>query len=450
MPSSQSSSSPSRSRIADILGHPAMIWLFRIVIGGLYAVSGFVKAVDPWGSVLKITEYFDVWQLDMPSAFIVFLAFLLGAFEFVWGTLLMLGCYRRCSVWMLMLQMAFFLPLTLYIALYSPVDDCGCFGDFFILSNTATFVKNLLITLGLVYLIAYNRRIEGLFVSYVQWIIGGLVTFYIFGIELYGYNVQPMEDYRRFPAGTVLVESESEEGDEDVEMEFTYEKDGERRTFTMDNLPDSTWTFVERHITGGEADTSDGFTIIEDGEDIAPEIIDNGTEMFVVTIPDVRKVDLSCTYLLNELNDFITSRGGAMVALVGSGEDDIEWWQDISMATYPIVRTEPKQLFELARGNAAIVYLDHGVIRWKRAVTSITNTLVKETPPTELIATLDPEPNYYLRLISLTFGAILVVILILDRSGKLLQWHLDRRRRKDRKDKKENNENQENEDTRQS
>ena len=83
-------------------------------------------------------------------------------------------------------------------------------------------------------------------------------------------------------------------------------------------------------------------------------------------------------------------------------------------------------------------------------MTSITNTLVKETPPTELIATLDPEPNYYLRLISLTFGAILVVILILDRSGKLLQWHLDRRRRKDRKDKKENNENQENEDTRQS
>ncbi len=432
MPSSQSSSSQSRRPLSELLGSPALIWFFRIVVGGLYAVSGFVKAVDPWGSVLKITEYFDVWQLDMPGAFVIFLGFLLGAFEFVWGSLLMLGCYRRCSVWMLTLQMAFFLPLTLYIAIYSPVDDCGCFGDVLIISNTATFVKNIAITLALVYLIIYNRRIEGLFVNYVQWIIGGLVTFYIFAVELYGYNVQPMEDFRRFPPGTMLVpdNAEDESGESGIEMEFVYEKDGDRHTFTMDNLPDSTWTFVERRITGGEADNTDGFSIIEDGEDIAPEIIDNGTEMFVVTIPDVRKVDLSCTYLLNELNDFITSRGGSMVALVGSGEEGIEWWRDISMATYPIIRTEPKQLLELARGNAALVYLDHGVVRWKRAVASITNTLVKETPSSALLATLDPEPTYYLKLISVSFGLILVVMLILDRSGKLLQWHLQRRKRK--------------------
>lgn len=119
-----------------------------------------------------------------------------------------------------------------------------------------------------------------------------------------------------------------------------------------------------------------------------------------------------------------------MVALVGSGEEGIEWWRDISMATYPIIRTEPKQLLELARGNAALVYLDHGVVRWKRAVASITNTLVKETPSSALLATLDPEPTYYLKLISVSFGLIFVVMLILDRSGKLLQWHLQRRKRK--------------------
>lgn len=431
MPSSQSSSSQSLTRFSELLGHPAVIWFFRIAVGGLFAVSGFVKAIDPWGSVLKITEYFDVWHLDLPRAFVIFLGFMLGAFEFVWGSLLMLGCYRRCSVWMLTLQIAFFLPLTLYIAIYSPVDDCGCFGDVLIISNTATFVKNIVIALALVYLIIYNRRIEGLFVNYVQWIVGGLVTFYIFGVELYGYNVQPMEDFRRFPPGTMLVpdNAEDESGESGIEMEFVYEKDGDRSTFTMDNLPDSTWTFVERRITGGEADNTDGFSVIDDGEDIAPEIIDNGTEMFIVTIPDVRNVDLSCTYLLNELNDFITSRGGSMVALVGSGEEGIEWWRDISMATYPIIRTEPKQLLELARGNAALVYLDHGVVRWKRAVSSITNTLVKETPSSELLDTLDPEPTYYLKLISVSFGLILVVMLILDRSGKLLQWHLQRRKR---------------------
>lgn len=429
MPSSQSSSSP--TRIADLLARPWMVWCFRVIVGALFAFSGFVKAIDPWGSFLKISEYFDVWQLGLPPEIATCGAFLLGGFEFVWGILLALGCYRRCSVWMLTIMMAFMLPLTLWIAIADPVDDCGCFGDFWVISNTATFVKNIFITAALIYLIMFNRSVDGLFVTYVQWIIGGLVTFYIFAIELYGYNVQPMLDFRRFPQGTLLVASEDDDDMADdvaVEMEFVYEKDGRRESFGLDNLPDSTWTFVERRITDGAPDIDDGFTIIEDGEDIAPEIIDNDIEMFLITIPDVNSVDLSATYLLNELNDFIVSRGGRMIALTGSGDKEIEWWRDVSMSTYPMVKAEPKLLRELARGNAAIVYLDHGVVMWKRTLSSITNTLVTETPPSQLLDTIDPVRIYMLRLLSLSFGAILLVILVLDRSGKLLQWHLNKKK----------------------
>lgn len=430
MPSSQSSNSQSRSKIDAFLGSAWLIWTMRVLIGGVFIFSGFVKAVDPWGSVLKIGEYFDVWGLEVPDALVTCAAFLLGGFEFVWGALLAMGCYRRCSVWMLTLMMAFMLPLTLYIALYSPVDDCGCFGDFLVISNKATFIKNIFITLGLIYLIMFNLRASGLFITYIQWIIGGLVTFYIFAVELYGYNIQPMQDYRRFAPGTILVDC-SEDGDnedEEVAMEFVYEKDGRRETFGMDNLPDSTWSFVERRIAGGDVEVKDGFTIIEDGEDIAPEIIDNDVEMFIVTIPDVGRVDLACTYLLNELNDFILARGGSMVALVGNDENGINWWRDISMATYPIIRTEPKELRELARGNAALVYLDHGVVKWKRTVASITNTLVTETAPNDLIDRIDPQPKYMLKMLTAAFGTILLIILILDRSGKLIKWHLTRRK----------------------
>lgn len=428
MPSSQSSSSQRLSRINRTLASPWLVWAMRVVIGSVFIFSGFVKSIDPWGSFLKISEYFNAWNLNISEELITCAAFLLGGFEFVWGALLAMGCYRRCSVWMLTLMMAFMLPLTLYIAVYSPVDDCGCFGDFLVISNTATFVKNIFITLGLVYLIIFNKRVEGLFITYIQWIIGGLVTFYIFAIELFGYNIQPMQDYRRFAPGTMLVSEEVDE-DADVEMEYVYERDGRRQTFGIDNLPDSTWQFVERHLVKGEVDSSDSFTILEDGEDVTAELIDNNTEMFLAIIPDVHRVDLSCTYLLNELNDFIEERGGSMIAFTANDEEAIDWWLDISMATYPIITTEAKQLRELARGNAAIVYLDHGVVKWKRTVASIPNTLLTETPPSELTQKIDPHASQVLKILTIAFGVILAIIFILDRSGKLITWHVNRLRK---------------------
>ncbi|MCH5325828.1 MAG: DoxX family protein [Duncaniella sp.] len=430
MPSSQSSSSQRQSLIERILGSTVLIWLMRLAVGGLFAFSGFVKAVDPWGSIIKINEYLTVWGTELPGALTVCGGFLLGGFEFLWGVLLMLGCYRRCSVWMLTLQMTFMLPLTLYILIASPVDDCGCFGDAITISNTATFVKNIVITIALIYLILYNTRVAGLFTTYVQWIVGGLVTFYIFAVELFSYNIQPLQDYRRFAPGAMLVEQEADDDAADVEMEYIYEKDGQRRTFAIDNLPDSTWTFVDRKIVSGEADNTDGFIIIRDGEDIAPELIDNEIPMFLVSLPNVRMVDLSATYVINELNDFILSQGGSMLALVGSDEASIEWWRDISMATYPIVKADERELLELARGNAALIYLNKGRVEWKRSVESITGTVVRETPSDKLLAELDPEPDFVLKSLTFGFGAVFLIFFILDRSGKLIQWHFSRKKRK--------------------
>ncbi|WP_303031401.1 BT_3928 family protein [uncultured Duncaniella sp.] len=430
MQSSQSSNSQEKPRLKERLFSPTGVWALRIIIGAVFILSGFVKGIDPWGSVIKLSEYFTVWGLDIPRTLITCMAFALGAYEFVWGCLLFMGCYRRVSVWALSLMMCVMLPLTLYIAIYSPVDDCGCFGDFLILSNTATFVKNIFISAGLVYLIYYNSRVAGAYIPYIQWIVGGIVTIYILAIELYGYNIQPLIDFRQYAAGVSLMpdDEEEEDGAETI-YEFTYEKDGLTKKFTMDALPDSSWTFVSRELISGEEVRTDGFTILEEGEDITADVIDPETEQFLVTIPDIDNVDLSYTYLINELNDFLIQRGGSLVALINSDDEGLERWKDISMASYPIYQADPKMLKELARGNAALVYLDHGVVKWKRTLSSIGYTLVTETHPDKLIATLDPNTGYVLKLVTAPFVIILLIILALDHSGKLLAWHIARRKR---------------------
>ncbi|MDE6377896.1 MAG: DoxX family protein [Duncaniella sp.] len=435
MQSSQSSNSP--SRLTDHrLYSPAAVWILRVVIGAVFIVSGFVKSVDPWGTVLKLDEYFTVWQLDIPHALIVGASFMLGMYEFVCGGLLFLGCYRRSVVWLLSLMMAFMLPLTLYIAIASPVDDCGCFGDFIILSNTATFVKNIFICAALVYLILYNKLTPGLFIPYTQWFIWAILTLYIFAVELYGYNIQPLIDFRPYSIGTTLLPADEDEGDDEVTtFLYNYTKDGERRSFTIDSLPDSTWTFVDRTLTGGTSLDTDGFTVVDDeGDDITTEIIDPDTEQLLVAIPDISTVDISYTYLINELNDFITSRGGSLVALINSDNKGIEWWKDISMASYPIYRADPKLLRTLARGLATLTYLDRDTIRWKRSLSTVNYTFVTETPSSRLLASLDPDTGYMLKLITAPAVIALLIVMALDHSGKLLAWHLARRKRKEKAD----------------
>lgn len=77
MQSSASSSSPSQKKIKNNATRPAMerpnwwiallVWMLRILIGGTFVVSGLSKAIDVWGGMYKIQEYFTVWGLDIPA-----------------------------------------------------------------------------------------------------------------------------------------------------------------------------------------------------------------------------------------------------------------------------------------------------------------------------------------------------------------------------------------------
>ena len=53
-----------------------IVWTLRIIVGVTFIVSGFVKAIDPWGSVYKFTEYFAVMGLDWMVPFATMSAYM--------------------------------------------------------------------------------------------------------------------------------------------------------------------------------------------------------------------------------------------------------------------------------------------------------------------------------------------------------------------------------------
>lgn len=404
----------------------------RIIIGAVFVISGLSKDIDLWGTVYKIEEYLHIWGISEPRTIVFMAALLLSGTEFILGALLLLGCCRRWVPIFLTAVMAVMLPLSLYIYIANPVSDCGCFGDFWVISNAATFWKNVVITAAVIFLIRYNRCLAPWFTPYVQWLVITLVAAYFLVIGLYGYNIQPMVDFRSFPAGANLLPDNDTEVSEsaDDSITFLYEKDGIRKEFTLDALPDSTWTYVDREEpdhTGREVTELAVYDL--DGSDATREAVSAEGEEMILVIPQIQRAEISWTYFLNEMNEALSKQGGRMVAIVGGDDTAAEGWSDISMATYPVYTAEPTTLKELVRGNMGLVFIKDGKIVWKRSMammdTSVTDAMLFEENKPESFTT---DGGAIFRWLTVVLILSLLILYILDSTGRLLSWRLRVRR----------------------
>lgn len=398
----------------------------RVIIGAVFVMSGLAKLIDLWGTVYKIEDYLHVWQIMQPRTVVFMAALALSGAEFILGALMLTGCCRRAVLVLLTALMAFMLPLSLYIYIADPVSDCGCFGDFWVISNAATFWKNVAIAAVLVFLLKNNRTVRPLFTPYSQWLEITILAAYALFVGLYGYNVQPMVDFRSFPVGKALLASD-DDADRQPAVKFVYEKDGERREFSLDALPDSTWTFVDQVADGSPSGARTQLEVYDaDGNDDTDEAVSAEGEQLILVIPSLARAEISWTYFLNELHAILDRKGASMVALIAGDDASIDAWKDLSMASYPVYTAEATTLKELARGNMALVLARDGRVVWKRSMAMIDTTTSDAVLAAE--GNLDAfapwnGPSLF-RWLSLTLLAALVLLYILDSTGRLLSWRL--------------------------
>lgn len=347
------------------------VWTLRIVIGAVFIFSGFVKAIDLWGFIFKFEDYMDVAGIVLPRSVTFVMTMTISGFEFVGGILLLSGAYKRVIPWLLTLMMAVMLPLTFYLYIANPIDDCGCFGDAWKLSNGATFLKNVIITAALIFLIIYNKKVSRcVFYPAAQWLEVVVSIIYIVLLGLVCYNVQPLIDFRPYPEGRSLTEP-TEDDDDSSHVIFRYANGDETCDFTSDNLPsDTTWKFVERIEPDKKSVFQSMFAIYDGDEDVTEEIIVPEGRQFLLVIPEMSRADISYTYFINELYRLATAHDISFTGLLATDNEGIEYWRDISMADYDCYTVEDTSLKELVRGKMALVYLKDGTIKWKRTVSS--------------------------------------------------------------------------------
>lgn len=362
-----------------------LTWLMRLLVGITFLVSGLAKAIDPWGTYYKLQEYITAMHLPFAEwgNIVLTLSFFLFGVEFIIGLSVLTGCFRKASPILAALFMIVMLPLTLWIAIADPVADCGCFGDFLTLSNWATFFKNVVLSLAIVWLLKFNRDIPCLISPYFQWLAVVGMSAYILVVGLIGYRQQPMVDFRQYKVGTQLFVLGDKPEYEPVFI-FVYEKNGVEKIFEEDDdLPseDDGWTFVrreEKEFLKNDNESSRPSSTLSDfriwnedtSEDVTEALADDGNQLIVFT-PDIKNLSMAASWKINRLYDIAKEEGVDFFAVASGSPEDIRLWRDRSSGQYPIYTAEDTSIKELVRGNPAIVYLEGGKIVWKTALSAL-------------------------------------------------------------------------------
>ncbi len=344
----------------------------RFVLAIVFIFSGFVKGVDPLGTQYKIQDYLEAfgWSSFIPDFVPLLASVLLAMLEFTLGVYFLFGIRRRLSTALTLILLLFMTPLTLYLAIKNPVSDCGCFGDALILTNWETFWKNVFLLIAAVSVFLWGNRIVRLVSEKSQWLVAVYTLVFIAGVSFYCLTYLPIFDFRPYKIGTdVLAGMSIPEGAKPsvYETVFILEKDGARKEFTLENYPDSTWTFVDSRTVlkekGYEPPIHD-FSIvrIEDGENITEEVLKDKGYTFLLISHRIEDADDSNIDLINEIYDYSVENGYAFYCLTSSLEEGIEQWKDKTGAEYPFCLSDDITLKTIIRSNPGLLLLKDGVI----------------------------------------------------------------------------------------
>ena len=354
----------------DLL-HKVLANIGRYIVSIVFVFSGFVKIIDPLGFYYKVQDYAEAFHLtSIPDFFLLSISFMLSLLEFLIGLYLFFGVRRRISILIALSLMVFMTPLTFILALTNPISDCGCFGDAVVMSNWETFGKNIVLLAILFYLRKQRNRIVRFFSIETNWIVSTYCIVYIFALGVYCLYFLPVLDFRPFKVGVDVANAMSiPEGAEEPVYEtiFIMEKGGKTAQFTLENYPDSTWSYVDSEtklISAGYIPAIQNFSIsdINTGEDVADSILAIQNYQFILVAHRIDEADDSNIDLINEIYDYSKDNNYNFICLTSSPIDAIEEWQDKSGAEYPFYQSDDITLKTIIRSNPGLLLLKDGVI----------------------------------------------------------------------------------------
>lgn len=351
----------------------------RLFLGVVFVASGLLKAIDPVGTALKVSEYLaPVFSLTGHSyGLSLLLSFVLCGGEFILGAFLLNGSYRRLCTRLAFAFMCVMTLLTVYIYIYEPVSDCGCFGDALRLSNLETLLKNLVL-LPLSWLVMRDAHtLRHLFSRRERWVptllaVGGVIYFMV-----ENYRHLPLIDFRPYGIGVQLDEAIAQEQQQMqaralASMRYVYSRAGQERSFSPAELPDSTWHFVRVQELDSLASFKpkyDFLPIDSLGNPMAEELLSDPGVTLLVLAPSWDAANQSAIDELAELANQSALLGYRFYGLSASRSEEVARWRYLTGASYPMLQMDPTPIRTMIRAYPGLIVLRAGQIIDKRSYT---------------------------------------------------------------------------------
>lgn len=107
-----------------MIHHRIALFLFRLIVGGVFIWAGALKIADPLEFAQSIRNY-----QFFPRDLVFFIAIVLPWMEVLAGAFLILGLFRRSSALLISLLLLGFIGLVALALLRGIDTSCGCFGS---------------------------------------------------------------------------------------------------------------------------------------------------------------------------------------------------------------------------------------------------------------------------------------------------------------------------------
>lgn len=277
------------------------VTIARILTGVLFIFSGLVKAIDPRGLAYKMQEFFEAWAnggfmkdtMGTLGEYALAFSIIMITLEVVVGLAILLGWQKKIMTWVLFLLILFFTFLTSYVLFSGKIRACGCFGDCIPITPTQTFTKDIILLLLSLWLLINQKYIlpaaKPLKLSIMMFLATAATLF----LQWYVLRHLPVIDCLPFKKGNNIIALRKMPADavpDEFEINFVYQKNGEKKEFGMNELPDSSWEYVDRTQKLVKAG-SNNVPLINDfnfvtfsGNDTTEAILNNNEEYYLLFI----------------------------------------------------------------------------------------------------------------------------------------------------------------------
>ena len=352
-----------------------------IIAGIVFFLSGIVKLMDPVGAGLVMSEYYRFLHIDFMDFSAKFMGTAFAFAETIIGAAIITGVWRKIIAKCALGLQIFFTVLTLFLVIFNPEMDCGCFGEAIHLTHMQTFIQNLiLLALIMAYMLPMAHLGETTRKKYVSF---SLIAVSTVAFTVYSWIYIPLIDFTAYKPGAELAEGATIDTNEMFEATFTYEKNGERETFTLDNLPDSTWTYVGRETR--KIDTGRNFIELSFHQPQTGAYMDALATKGKVMVVSVYDTDMKAGKW-EDIKKFMrrSDTAGFTTLLLCSRTEGIP----SSLEDKAFIAHDYKALISMNRSNGGVTYFSDGILirKWARVSAPDTDELKElyDTDPTEV------------------------------------------------------------------